>query len=83
MTQLNNAGIRRNRRKAGEVTIPKRIFLTPETQAAFDEARIASGSLSYSLYLERLVTYLASAQGALPVLSKEVDLVEVQHTDAA
>jgi len=82
MTQGSNAGIKRNRRPAGTKSIERKIHLDPETVAALTEACQASGKLSMSLYLERLVTQLTADLGALPVLSPTLDGTEV-HTKRA
>ncbi|HWU45754.1 hypothetical protein ACFVWR_14265 [Leifsonia sp. NPDC058292] len=44
---------------------------------------MASGSLSLSLYLERLVSQLEAERGGLPVLSPTLDGTEVTTTTAA
>jgi hypothetical protein len=62
-------GTRRNRRPTGEIAVPRKIRLAPETEAAFQAAAEASGNLSMSLYLERLAAQLRTDLGALPVLS--------------
>lgn len=77
-----NAGIRRNRRPAGKPVVERRVTLAEETMAAFDEARMASGSLSLGLYLERLAAELRTQQGALPVLCPTLELEE-HHVTAA
>ena len=69
MPQANNAGIRRNRRPAGVKVVERKIVLTAETDARLKAAGMASGSLSLSLYLERLVSQLEAERGTLPVLS--------------
>jgi hypothetical protein len=68
MTSIH-AGTRRNRRPTGEIAVPRKIRLAPETEAAFQAAAEASGNLSMSLYLERLAAQLRTDLGALPVLS--------------
>jgi hypothetical protein len=83
MTQLNNAGIRRNRQPTGSKAIRRELYLAPETEAALKEARMASGNLSLALYLERLVHQLQNERGTLPVLSPTLDGTEVHHSDAA
>lgn len=79
----SNAGIKRNRRPRGLPIKRAELRLTPETEAKLDEARMASGKLSLSLYLERLVAALEAEHGALPVLSPTLDGVEVETTTAA
>ena len=83
MTLANNAGIKRNRRPAGVKVVEHKVVLTAETAARLKAAGMASGSLSLSLYLERLVGQLESERGALPVLSSDIDGPEVQTTAAA
>ena len=83
MTLANNAGIKRNRRPAGVKVVEHKIVLTAETAARLKAAGMASGSLSLSLYLERLVGQLESERGTLPVLSSTLDGSEVQTTAAA
>lgn len=82
MTQGSNAGIRRNRRPTGSSPTRIAVRLSAETRAQFDQARLASGSLSLSLYLERLAAEFRSEQGALPVFSPTLD-VEEAHVPAA
>jgi hypothetical protein len=83
MTQANNAGIKRNRRPVGAKVVERKIVLDAETDARLKAAGMASGSLSLSLYLERLVGQLESELGALPVLSPTLDGTEVRHSAAA
>jgi hypothetical protein len=83
MTQANNAGIKRNRRPAGVKVVERKIHLSAETEARLKAAGMASGSMSLSLYLERLVGQLESELGALPVLSPTLDGTEVRHSVAA
>ena len=83
MTQANNAGIKRNRRPAGVKVVERKIVLTAETEARLKAAGMASGSLSISLYLERLVGQLEAERGSLPVLSPTLDGAEVRPTAAA
>jgi hypothetical protein len=79
----SNAGVRRNRLPAGMKAVKKQISFAEETHKALDEARKASGTLSLSLYLERLVQQLeAQNGGSLPVFSPELDFTEA-HTTAA
>jgi hypothetical protein len=82
MTQGSNAGIKRNRRPAGIKSVERKIHLDPDTAAALAEACQASGQLSMSLYLERLVSQLKADLGGLPVLSPAIDGTEV-HTKGA
>lgn len=67
MRQSNNAGIKRNRRPTGTITVEKKINIDPEIVAALDAARRASGNLSLSLYIERLARQLEAELGQLPV----------------
>lgn len=83
MTQANNAGIKRNRRPAGVKVVERKIVLTAETEARLKAAGMASGSLSLSLYLERLVGQLEAERGTLPVLSPTLDGSEVSSRAAA
>jgi hypothetical protein len=83
MTPGSNAGIKRNRRPTGTKAIEKKIKLDAQLIAALDEARIASGNLSLSLYLERLAKSLTTDLGGLPVLSPTIDAPEVRHPVAA
>lgn len=83
MTQASNAGIKRNRRPAGVKVVERKVYLSAETEARLKAAGMASGSLSLSLYLERLVGQLESELGALPVLSPTLDGAEVQRPAAA
>lgn len=83
MTPGNNAGIKRNRRPTGTKAVEKRVVLGVETEAAFAEARLASGNLSLGLYLELLAQRLQHDLGGLPVLSPTADPTEVVHTKAA
>ncbi|WP_394255426.1 hypothetical protein [Pseudoclavibacter helvolus] len=75
----HNAGIRRNRRPAGEGTTPFRANLSPETAHEMREAAKASGNLSQSLYMERLAAMLRAQNGALPVFTDDAEA----HTAAA
>jgi hypothetical protein len=83
MTQANNAGIKRNRRPAGVKVVERKIVLSAETEARLKAAGMASGSMSLSLYLERLVGQLESELGALPVLNPTLDGAEVRRSAAA
>lgn len=83
MTQASNAGIKRNRRPAGVKVVERKIHLSAETEARLKAAGMASGSLSLSLYLERLVGQLELERGSLPVLSPTLDGVEVRRPAAA
>lgn len=83
MAKGSNAGIKRNRRPAGVKVVEKRIFLVAETEQKLKAAGMASGSLSLSLYLERLVSQLEAERGSLPVLSPTLDGTEVTTTKAA
>jgi hypothetical protein len=73
-------GTRRNRRPTGELAVPRKIRLAPETEAAFQAAAEASGNLSMSLYLERLAAQLRTDLGALPVLSPATAPEEADST---
>lgn len=79
----SNAGIRRNRRPAGTKVVERRIVLDANTEARLKAVSMASGSLSLSLYLERLVSQLEAERGSLPVLSFTRDSSEVHSTAAA
>lgn len=83
MTQASNAGIKRNRRPVGVKVVERKIVLDAETDARLKAAGMASGSLSLSLYLERLVGQLESELGSLPVLSPTLDGIQEDHTAAA
>ncbi len=72
----SNAGIKRNRRPRGLPVVRTEIRLSPETDAKLDAARRASGQLSLSLYIERLVAGLEAEHGSLPVLSPTLDGTE-------
>ncbi|PPF83281.1 hypothetical protein C5E07_11335 [Pseudoclavibacter sp. RFBJ3] len=74
-----NAGIRRNRRPAGEKSFEKRVFLSEVTLAAFKSAAHESGNLSLSLYLERLAAQVLEEQGTLPLFPD----TQEAHTEAA
>lgn len=75
----NNAGIRRNRRPAGEHAEKFQVRLSSETAERMRRAARESGNLSYSLYLERIVAMLCEEHGTLPVFVDE----EEAHTAAA
>ncbi len=75
----SNAGIKRNRRPAGELTKSLQVRVAEHTLEEIRAAAKASGNISYSLYLERIVAMLADERGALPVF---VDSEET-HTAAA
>ena len=83
MTQANNAGIKRNRLPAGVKPVERNISLSPDAEARLTEARMASGKLSLSLYLELLIGQLEAERGSLPVLSPALDGMEVSTTHAA
>ena len=83
MSQGSNAGIKRNRRPLGDQTVLKKIRLAADTSAALEEACLASGQLSMSLYLERLLAQLEAERGGLPVLSPTLDHTEVSTQSAA
>jgi hypothetical protein len=83
MTQANNAGIKRNRLPAGMKPVERNISLSPEAEARLTAARMASGKLSLSLYLELLVGQLEAERGSLPVLSPALDAMEVTTKTAA
>ena len=79
----NNAGVKRNRRPRGLPVVRAEVALAPETEAKLHAARQASGQLSLSLYIERLVAALEAEHGRLPVLSPAPhDLEEVTSTAA-
>ena len=78
-----NAGVRRNRRKPGQVVVERRAHLSAEIAEALDTARQKSGQLSLGLYLELLLTQLETDLGALPVLSPTLDGTEVITKRAA
>lgn len=83
MTYGTNAGIRRNRRKQGEIAVERRAYFSSEISAALDTARHESGDLSLGLYLERVLHQLVSDQGTLPVIAPPTNGTEVRHTNAA
>lgn len=83
MAQALNAGIKRNRGRAGVVVVEKKIKLEAGLVSALDEARMASGNLSLSLYIERLARQLEAELGALPVLQPTLDSTEVRKKTAA
>lgn len=83
MAQALNAGIKRNRGRAGVVVVEKKIKLEAGLVSALDEARMASGNLSLSLYIERLARQLEAELGALPVLASTLDSTEVPNKTAA
>jgi len=78
-----NAGIRRNRRPAGEIAVERRLYFSPALNAAIDAARKESGNLSLGLYLELLLQQLETDQGALPVIAPALDGTEVRDKTAA
>jgi hypothetical protein len=82
MTTGSNAGIKRNRRPTGTKAVEKKIRLDAHSIEAFDQARLASGNLSLSLYLERLAVLLEHDMGGLPVLP-ETNPTEARHPAAA
>lgn len=79
----SNAGIKRNRRPRGLTVVRTEMKIAPEVAAAINAARKASGDLSLSLYIERLVSMLEAERGSLPVLSPTLDIAEAQNTEAA
>lgn len=80
----SNAGIKRNRRpRVGLPIVRVELRLSPETDAKLDAARVASGHLSMSLYIERLLAGLEAEHGSLPVLSPALDGIEEATTTAA
>lgn len=80
----SNAGIKRNRRpRRGLPIVRAEVRLAPETNAKLDAARVASGHLSLSLYVERLVAALEAEHGSLPVLSPTLDGIGEVTTKAA
>jgi hypothetical protein len=83
MSKANNAGIKRNRLPAGVKPVERNISLSPEAEARLTVARMASGKLSLSLYLELLVCQLEAERGSLPVLSPSLDVLEAPITKAA
>lgn len=83
MRRPNNAGIKRNRLPAGVKPVERNISLSPEAEARLTAARMASGKLSLSLYLELLVGQLEAERGSLPVLSPALDGTEVHTKNAA
>lgn len=83
MGQSHNAGIKRNRRPTGTITVEKKINIDPKLVEAFDTARRASGNLSLSLYIELLARQLESELGALPVFQSTLDSTEVPNKTAA
>jgi len=83
MSQGSNAGVKRNRRPTGTKSVERKIHLDPATAAAIAAASKASGQMSFSLYLERLISQLEAELGALPVLSPTLDGTEVITKRAA
>jgi hypothetical protein len=83
MIQGSNAGVKRNRRPTGTKSVERKIHLDPATAAAIAAASKASGQMSFSLYLERLIGQLEAELGALPVLSPTLDSTEVITKRAA
>lgn len=83
MTMGSNAGIKRNRRPKGVKVVELKVRLEESTEQRLRDAGMASGSLSLSLYLERLVSQLEAERGALPVLNPTLDGTEVSTTTAA
>lgn len=83
MTGSSNAGIKRNRRAHGLPVSRTVVRLVPETDQKLREARLASGNLSLSLYVERLVAALEEERGSLPVFDGTLDGMEARPTTAA
>jgi hypothetical protein len=83
MIQGSNAGVKRKRRPTGTKSVERKIHLDPATAAAVAAASKASGQMSFSLYLERLIGQLEAELGALPVLSPTLDGTEVIKKRAA
>lgn len=83
LTMTSNAGIKRIRRPRGLAVVRTEIRVAPETGAAMDAARRASGDLSLSLYIEGLVKMLKTERGALPVLPPNYVYTEVLTPAAA
>ncbi|ROR76145.1 hypothetical protein SAMN06295974_3707 [Plantibacter flavus] len=79
----SNAGIKRNRLAAGVKASRPDIRLDPTTYEAFREAALASGNLSFSLYLERLADELRKQNGSLPIFTIDTSSTEVASTAAA
>lgn len=75
----DNAGIRRNRRPAGELAKPFQVRLAADLAAEMRQAARASGNLSYSLYVERMAATLRDENGQLPVFTDDAEA----HTAAA
>lgn len=81
----SNAGTKRNRRpRVGLPVVRTEIRLSPEANSSLDAARTASGQLSASLYIERLIALLEAEHGGLPLLSPTAlpGLQEVTKTAA-
>ncbi len=78
----DNAGVKRNRRAHG-TTVERKIHFSLSAEHAIDSARMASGKLSTSLYLELLVAQLQAEHGSLPVLSPALEGIEEVTTTAA
>ncbi|MBC7594932.1 MAG: hypothetical protein H7288_13510 [Kineosporiaceae bacterium] len=79
----SNAGIKRNRRPHGLFVVRAEIRVAPETVAAMEAARRASGDLSLSLYIESLVKMLETERGSLPVFVPNSTNAEVLTPAAA
>lgn len=69
----SNAGIRRNRLPTGVIAWQTKVHFSPELKLTLVAAAQASGNLSPSLYLERLLAQLADKSGSLPVLNIQLD----------
>lgn len=67
-----NAGIRRNRLPAGVIPWETKLRFSPELKPTLLAAARASGNLSPSLYMQRLLVQLEDESGNLPVLNSQL-----------
>lgn len=79
----SNAGIKRNRRPQGVRAVRVDVWIDPETAARLHAARHASGQLSISLYMERLVASVEAQHGGLPLFHSEHASTQEVTTKAA
>lgn len=79
----SNAGIKRNRLKAGIKPWETKLRFSPDLKPTLLQAAEASGKLSPALYLELLLRGLEDEDGNLPVIAPTLEASEVKSIATA
>ncbi|WP_426624421.1 hypothetical protein ACPPVW_18735 [Leifsonia sp. McL0607] len=83
MTQVASTPRKRNRGRVGEKRKRREVFLEMQLNDDIEKALQASGGLSLSLYVARILDALRDEDGKLPVVAPGLEGLKEVHTKEA